>query len=221
MIVYILSYNLLTPLKVIVEQVQGLRDVTKIILVDNASTYPPLLDWLRNECPVEVMWLKKNMGARCLWNIGLSFPDYYAVCDNDMDISGVPDDMLSVLRTGVDRYPDVIKAGLSWEISDLPPYSVGLGDQRHIDFWKDRRDDQFWNGDVDTSFAVYRPRAGWGGYGPAIRSDRPYTLRHWLWYQDPRNPSDELRYCLSRQLIGVDYSAKFKLAAKIPDVNGG
>ncbi|MHC4609206.1 MAG: glycosyltransferase family protein [Planctomycetota bacterium] len=213
--VYILSYNLLTPLKTIVAQVQRLRGASRVVIVDNASTYPPLLDWLKNECPVDVVRHHRNTGTRGIWKAKLDFSDYYAVSDNDMDISGVPLDALDVLRGGLEKYPDVKKAGLSMEINDLPPGSTGL-EKRQRGFWTDRRDDLFWNANISTAFAVYRPRSGWGGYGPAIRADRPYTLRHWLWYQDPKNPSDELRYYLSHQLVGSDYSARFRRAAQIP-----
>ena len=36
----------------------------EVILIDNNSTYPPLLEWY-DKCPYKVHRLKENMGHKC------------------------------------------------------------------------------------------------------------------------------------------------------------
>ncbi len=196
--VWINNRDRLSTTRALVEylrQVPGCRP----IIVDNASTYPPLLGWY-GRCGVEVQRLAFNGGSQAPWR----FADlargaaYYAVTDSDLDLDGVPRDLLAVLRDGLNRFPEANKAGLSLEVHDLP--DTPLADQARAweaHFWEKRLDGRWFLADVDTTFALYRAGDGWGGNaGPAIRSDRPYTGRHVPWYLTPETMTEEERYYL-------------------------
>ena len=125
--VWINNRDRLSTTRALVEylrQVPGCRP----IIVDNASTYPPLLGWY-GRCGVEVQRLAFNGGSQAPWR----FADlargaaYYAVTDSDLDLDGVPLDLLAVLRDGLNRFPEANKAGLSLEVHDLP--DTPLADQ--------------------------------------------------------------------------------------------
>lgn len=180
------------------------------ILIDNASTYPPLLDWYATK-PCEIIRLEENLLQHSPWLCGAvdhRFPDMpggrYVVTDPDLDISGCPDCTIEHLGNLYDRYNDIIKAGLSLEILDLPVGSPVYREARgwETPFWLDKRDWQCYSSPVDTTFAVYNQRRA-----PhfqqndfftrrAIRADRPFTARHLPFYLTQDNFTIEDWYYL-------------------------
>lgn len=178
---FVTCFNLLSPLPQLVSDIRRLG--CRPVLVDNASTYPPLLEWL-DHCGAEVIRLDQNYGPWVAWSKGLIAGfDRFVITDSDLDLSGVPDDVLDVLEEGFREYPSAWKVGLSLEIDDLPPGPIR---DRVIEwekrFWQDRVG-RYFIAPVDTTFALYDPkrfRGDW--YTPALRADRPYTARHLPWY---------------------------------------
>jgi hypothetical protein len=177
------------------------------IIVDNASTYPPLMEWYETR-PCEIVRLAKNHGPRAPWQVPIDAPRY-VVTDCDLDISGVPADVLAVLAEGLERYPWAIKAGLSLEIDDLPDgykfKQMVLDRERPA--WSDQVDDRFYRAEIDTTFAMYRKYPPWAGeYGPALRAARPYTARHVPWYTVDRD-DEETYYLRNLNPQGIFWSA--------------
>ena len=214
--VHIISYNLLTPLVKLIDDVAKLAGVGDIVIHDHASTYPPLLDWYSSPaCPAQVVRHRENRGPLTLWEHGtLSGRYHHIVTDSDLDVSGIPQDALEVLHAGLNEWPDVIKCGLSLELDDLPDTVEMEVIRRHEgQYWRERCG-RFWSAAVDTTFAMYRPERGWGGYKPALRTDKPYTARHVPWYWDPQNLTDEQRYYLSQTSIGTWWTPRLLQALK-------
>jgi hypothetical protein len=191
---YINNYNRLTWTKAIAVEI--LRLGGEPIIIDNSSTYPPLLEWYK-DCPYRVERLPKNMGSRAPWLSGvldreLQKGERYVVTDPDLDLSKVPSDALDMLARGF-RY-GVFKSGLSLEINDVPAKLRGVMqvngrtlEQIERAYWKDRLDSQFWRAPVDTTFAMYRYAGKVTTFGRdfvrGVRSDRPYTAKHLPWYR--------------------------------------
>jgi len=192
-LVAINNRNRLTTTKAMVEYLECIPNAAPVI-VDNDSTYPPLLEWYEH-CPVPVIRARKNLGPHAPWMLcseSMSGGDY-VVTDSDLDLLGVPIDLLEVLASGLLKYPDVIKAGLSLEIDDLPAEfdSTRLIQKWETRHWQTRLTTHWWDADVDTTFAMYRAGTDWTDVKPAIRADRPYTARHIPWY---RIMDDEEKY---------------------------
>lgn len=198
-----------------VEYLLHIPSVVPIIL-DNNSTYKPLLDWY-SHCPAKVVKLGRNRGHLCAWTCGLlplgkdhrkAFGQpYYAVSDPDLDLTGCPPDLFDVLRQGLESHPEAIKAGVSLEITDIPAHNpLKFSIETHeSNFWKVRADDRFWWAGVDTVLALYhcdRVFDPFNWISPALRSDRPYTAKHMPWYSDPSNLSEEERKYLANTNIG-------------------
>jgi hypothetical protein len=163
------------------------------IFVDNNSDYPPLLEYYKT-CPFEVIKMDANYVQTVIWHKNilsqLGIKGNYIVTDPDLDLSGVPDDFVEVMEEGLRRYPQYDKCGLSLEINDIP-------DQVTIDwemqFWQRPLDPQYFHADIDTTFALYKhPYPSLN----AIRTNRPYTVRHVPWYYMlyDRLPADEMYY---------------------------
>ena len=99
--VYITCYNVLSWPRNLADQCARLG--FDPILVDNASTYQPLLDWYA-VCPYRVIRLNRNDGCYGFWARGehARKAGYYVVTDCDLDLSGVPPDV-------ADRLVDVFE----------------------------------------------------------------------------------------------------------------
>lgn len=187
-----------SPAMLMVERLRQIPEARPIV-VDNASTWPPLLEWFEH-APCEVIRLGENRGPRApltvLPQLG-DFGPYYCITDPDLDISGVPLDVLAVLQGALDRYREIGKVGLSLEIDDIPndyPFRRQVLDCERK-FWAVRLD-QFFTGEIDTHFCMMRTADPYTAYGPALRTDRPYTARHLPWYMTPDNITPEYRYYL-------------------------
>lgn len=174
------------------------------IVIDNASTYGPLLDWYA-EKPCEVVRLEENVGHHSPWLCGAVShytpqDGYYVVSDPDLNIEYCPDETIQHLRNLLDRYPQIAKAGLSIEISDLPPespvYHNAIGWETK--FWQQKADWQCYAAPIDTTFAVYSLRRRIPLESPlfmrAVRAERPFTCQHLPFYLTVNNFSHELWY---------------------------
>lgn len=174
-----------------------------VILLDNNSTYQPLLDWY-DKCPYKVYRFNENLGHKCLYKSGIlsEYKDqHYILTDHDLDISEIPNDFLEVLMTGLNSL-NVVKSGLSLEVQDLPDneYAKKAYDWE-INYWKRPIDHNgFYVAEIDTTFAVYDRNREYTGFPDgdnffkAVRSPRPYTARHLPWYNTIENITDEEMY---------------------------
>jgi hypothetical protein len=173
------------------------------IFIDNNSDYPPLLEYYRH-CPYCVIKINANYGNRVVWNCGildkLGIKENYVVTDPDLDLTGIPDDFLQVLEEGLRRYPEYSKIGFSLEINDLPqiPSAELVKNIYESVFWKIPLDDQYFHGEIDTTFALHTINhpLNFPDTLKAIRTNRPYTARHVPWYYDHIKdlPEDEQYY---------------------------
>ncbi len=224
--IYINNRDRLTTTKQLVEDCLRFAGARPII-VDNDSTYPPLLEWYKSQ-PCEIVFLGDNCGPRAPWQVlskqqDFSF-EFYVVTDSDLDLSRVPDNVIDLLLAGMQRYPWAVKCGLSLEINDIPE---GLPRKQQVlnwesKFWTERVDDQFWKADIDTTFAMYRTSPPWdGAYGPSLRADRPYVARHTPWYVT--SPDEEEIYYLEHldpagATWSVDVRQDLIAAGRLPDL---
>lgn len=188
----------LAPLEELVAWLERLDDV-QVLLLDNDSSYPPLLRYLAAS-PHRVVRLGRNLGPRAAWlsgiaqSVGLRTP--YVVTDPDV----VPDeacplDVLDHFAALLDRHPSVGRVGFGLRIDDLPAEHPRTADvvTWESQFWEHEVEPGVYAADVDTTFALYRPGVAVKGSG-ALRTGAPYLARHLAWYDDPSSPSEEERY---------------------------
>jgi hypothetical protein len=190
----------------------------EVILIDNNSTYQPLLDWYK-KCPYRVYNLNQNLGHKAVWTSGIinKYSDeYYVVTDHDLDLSSIPNDYVEFLHKGFIDNPDIIKSGLSLKIDDLPvnDYSKKVKEWE-INYWTRPIDSNgFYRSEVDTTFALYDRKREYSGFPEgdsffkAVRSPFPYTARHIPWYNTPDNISEEEMYYISK--TGTYWMGHFK-----------
>jgi len=172
----------------------------RIYIVDNDSTYPPLLEYFKTT-PHKVFRLGVNAGHLALWNspvYQMFRSDYYIYTDPDILPSDeCLDDFLPRLMKCLEENPRIEKAGFALRIDDLPDHYRDK--QKVLDwekqFWRRQVAEDVFDAAIDTTFALYRPftnGALWAA--PAYRLAGKYVARHLPWYADSRNPTEEDEY---------------------------
>jgi hypothetical protein len=143
--------------------------------------------------------MHQNYGYKVVWEQNiierLGITGNYIVTDPDLDLTGIPDDFLSVLEEGLRRYPKFDKCGFSLEINNVTDkriYFEGKTIQEwEQQYWGNPLDDEYFSASIDTTFALYKTDK----YClDALRTNRPYTAKHVTWYYDQSIPKDELHY---------------------------
>jgi len=195
-----------TPLRELVGWLESAGH-TRIIFLDNQSTYGPLLEYYR-QTPHTVRLLPHNFGARSLWlSCQEELGDWYVYTDPDvLPVEDCPSDLVAELRDILDEFPRVPKAGPSLCIDDLP----ASFDPEIINWERAltsplrrlhrRKGDPVFLSKIDTTFALHRPHVQFT-YS-AIRTGPPYQMRHTSWYTEGQPLSVEDNFYLSRATKG-------------------
>jgi hypothetical protein len=176
-----------------------------IILLDNDSTYEPLLEFYR-ETPHLVVPLGENVGSRALWVRDLvPRGEWFVYTDPDVvPVDECPLDAVWVLKETLLRYPEVPKAALGFYLDDVPMDMRSLNIERAYMNRLNELEPGVFRAATDTTFALYRPGAEFSY--DAIRLGHPYVARHGSWYVD-QCPTEEDRYYLDRALPGPLFSS--------------
>ncbi len=206
--VMINNFNRLELLKKQVDWLLTLEDPVAIIIVDNKSTLPPLLAYYEHlEHPrVQVVKLNYNSwrnGVKYLGEHRLKRYDKFVITDVDLlPYANTPKNLMSHLSSLLDQYPEYNHVGTSLEINDLPdhnPMKAMVIKYENI-FWPPLAralDGDVFVGKIDTTFAMYRSSSNILKTEGALRTNRPYTLKHVDWYLNPENLPPEYQYYLA------------------------
>jgi hypothetical protein len=205
---FIVNRNLLTPLKNTVDFLLKESRID-IVIFDQQSTYPPLIEYYNN-CGLTIVYSKENNGPHSVWGNQLKphfNNNYFIVADSDCLYGSVPNDWLDKMINVLEN-TDVFKVGFSLEIHDLPDTEIG----RQAKEWESKywtvKEELGWNAHVDTTFALYRPQSGFSY--DAIRLDKPYCIKHTPWYLSNENVTDEWRYYLNTASSVSTWGMKLK-----------
>lgn len=166
----------------------------RIIIIDNASTYPPLLEWYKN-LPRDGVSLKlqDNLGPWSFWEQGMHLTQStpYIVTDADLVPSDCcPSDLVEHCYKLLTNNPGCGKVGPGLRLDNIPDLSrdfITNGDGKGWEgegvFWKRRHSSGAFNAPLDTTFAMYNSYSPWIGAGwQNLRTDLPYVVEHTPWY---------------------------------------
>jgi hypothetical protein len=209
--------NLLEWPKKMIEDISTFEGVGEIIILDNGSTYEPLLEWYETK-PCEIIKSEINYGQYGPWqkNIPQSLgSDYYVVTDPDLGLGETPKDCLLVLKEKLDKYKEFDRIGLSLSniinrVYDTPYY-----------YWLEHISHEFWNLEkledgllkghiVDTTFALYHKNRNKSG--PSCATNFPYSARHlpWEFSNQEINNLKDINYEFYYYLKNANYACSFK-----------
>lgn len=193
--VFINVFNRLGCLKKQLERLESMG-IGNIILIDNNSSYPPLLKYL-SDSKYKVLRLDKNYGCYALWKAGVLEDtgydkSYYVYTDPDIvPIEECPNDLIEHLLSILEKYPGVKKAGVGLRIDNLPDNERSKKVIEHeSSFWKEPMEEGIYKAWVDTTFCLYRP-GGATGNALGVRTGYPYIAEHTPWYDDMDNLSED------------------------------
>lgn len=207
--IFITVRDRLTPLLALISWLE-VAGHQRIVLIDNDSTYPPLLDYL-HKTRHEVIWFD-NHGSQALWICGLAPADEWFVL-TDPDIIPTDDCPLYAvhyLHQLLLQHESYSKAALGLYLDDVPESMPSLTWERTLvdpsmpDSPAVELANGVWGTLSDTTFALHRPGAEFGY--EAIRTGAPFQARHTSWYAT-NDLSDEDRYYLGRAEAGELWSS--------------
>jgi hypothetical protein len=191
---------------------------TSIAVIDNGSTYPPLLDFYESPAMSGIQLIRVgNLGHEAIWKLGLhnrSDGQRFIYTDPDcVPDDGCPPDLVRKMHEVADRYAPA-KVGPAIRIDDIPACFAQRDHMRFCesDYWQRRYPEgDCWNAAIDTTFALYE--SGWDRWPLAdqggvqhVRLDYPYVVRHIPWYSDSSNLSAEERYYRAHVASGFSSS---------------
>jgi len=211
------NFNRLDSMKKLIESLEH-RGYSNIFIIDNLSTYPPLLDYYKT-CRYTVFRLDRNIGMTALWKSGIykKFKDdFFVYTDSDIvPIEECPDDFLLFFLNTLKKYRLARKVGFSLKIDDLPDHYAMKNEviQWEKQFAEHKRDEFLYWAPIDTTFALYRPRSKRRHAYFNIemyRTGFPYMARHLPWYIDSKNPDEENLYYINQKLVKTSWSGKGK-----------
>ncbi len=174
-----------------------------IIILDNQSTYPPLLDWYRSlqgRNHVQVIFLTQNYGHKALWISGfinnLKIFPYIVYTDSDLELNpSTPRNFIDSLISLSKEYK-ADKVGLAIKIDDLPSNFMGniIRGTESIYWVKEvpHRRFKIYQGMIDTTFALFDPNVPFNY--KALRVAGDFTCKHIPWYTDFSNITKEEEY---------------------------
>lgn len=191
------NFNRLTTTKKLADDLSKLG-YTNIHILDNNSTYPPLLEWYNN-CPYQVKHLGKNMGQLAIYNSDYinKFNGWVAYSDSDIELNAdCPSGFIDTMIQGADKYGK-LKAGLALKIDDLPRTRYGIYVAKEEQkFWTRELEPNVYEADVDTTFSIIK--VGIPFQYQAIRFAGNLTARHIPWYLNYENLSPEELYIIEK-----------------------
>lgn len=186
---------------------------SNVTVIDNASTYPPLLDYYR-ESGLNVRHMGRNAGPWVFWEEGM-YKDIhtpYVVTDADMaPDKDCPPDLMERLLFVLKSHPQrVWKVGPGLRIDNIPDsydkkqHMIRCEWEFHQERWRrspGRTDwvapgsPEMFQAGIDTTFGMYHPRAPFvNGTDVNFRLDFPYVFEHRPWYIDSTAPPPEEVY---------------------------
>jgi len=206
--ILIINYNQLENLKYLVSFLLD-RDFKNIVIIDNKSTYPPLLKYyeeIKNQITIEMM--SDNCGHMVFFeNKKLQEKygsGYYCITDADIRPNdNLPVNFLETLIETLDKYQfSILKAGFALDLESIPDYypfkdKVIKWEQQ---FWENQLEPNIYRAGIDTTFALYKPqyptrfRVKPIRFYEGARLAGNFTSKHMGWYLDPKNLTEEQQF---------------------------
>lgn len=211
----------------LIEQVEvfNRKGYNNIIVIDNQSTYKPLLEWYK-ESKIDVFYndLVSNSCRAFDELIQIDHPkftsiikDWYIFNDSDIiPLDTVPNNFIEDLVNYSKKY-NKSKVGMSIKIDDIDL-------NYHLNKWVYDYESTYWtngiedNGiflyphPIDTTLAIHSPgtRPIWSS--DTLRVGEPYIVKHAPFYYDPeRLPEDEKHYLSRMNKSSSNWSSKVNI----------
>lgn len=208
--IIILNKDRFEPLKQLIN-ILNYKGYNNITIIDNKSTYSPLLDWYKDS-NVDIFY---NDIPETLFDNGTLYrlmqeikhpkfvnliQNYYIFTDSDVvPIDEIPNNFVEDMMYILNKYKKH-KIGLGLKIDDLPEDQPSTKDVLQIEtpYWNTKFEDpefDLYASPIDTTFAIYSPGSVALWSSDCLRMGGKYIAKHMPWYYDINNlPEDEYHY---------------------------
>jgi hypothetical protein len=207
--IFIICKDRVTVLKECIESYKKLGDVD-ILLIDNGSTYPPMVEYLNAVAEKVYVNLSANGEFVDISDSINAFiddwfkyndSDYYIVTDPDILLENPGPKLIDYYKEILDKEQSYLCVGPMLRIDDLPE-CFGLKNDmikaHKFQFWDKEsfkhKESRVQPAMIDTTFAMYRKGFRFKRLNLGIRVHEPYMAKHLDWYIDTNNLTDEQKY---------------------------
>lgn len=211
--VVINSFNQFTYLKNMVESLLG-HGFRSITVLDQASEYPPLLEYLNTlhrERTISLVRLPVNMGPHWFFQkrVFRFVPSPFIFTDPDIALPDHLDNLFCLRLYEATERHQVAKAGCALDISTPEKFKdtgyIHDGVEYRIwewekQFWKDEVENGIFRAEIDTTFHLFNTQfLAKEGFYDGVRLAGPgFTARHLPWYAEHGIANDEAAYYAAR-----------------------
>lgn len=205
--IYLTNMNRLTTTKKMVEDLFKLNGNSKINIIDNASTYPPLLEWyeeVKND--INIIYNSINLGPWTFFYGGTyttTNSDYYIYSDADLELNpNMPYNWQEIMLDYINKYDR--KSSLVLRIDDIPDnYEFKNKILEHQSVcWYESEEKEVYKAITDMTFSMDKKSNGYRY--ESIRLGGNFTCRHIPWYTNFENIDEEEKYYLKHINRGFD-----------------
>lgn len=190
--------NRLGTTKKMVEQLLLLNPDEKIIILDNDSTYPPLLNWYKKINDRVEIHLYPNEGHLAIWATGLyrELGRFFVYTDSDIELNeNFPHDWKTRMFEAWLKYEK--KVALAIRTDDIPNYYRYKNQviRNEARWWLNEIEPNMYEADTDTTFFLME-NFGDNQYSSVRMAHPDMICRHVPWYIDLKNLDIEEKYYL-------------------------
>ena len=197
--IYLTNMNRLSTTKKMVEDLFTLNGNSDITIIDNASTYPSLLEWYKYiEKDIKIIRHVENKGPWSFFYSGIYSniqSEYYIYSDADLELNpNMPKNWQEIMFSYLEKYKR--KASLALKISDLPENDLKATILNHQSIcWYPTEEENVYTGVTDMTFSMDRKDKGYRYESVRLAGD--FECKHIPWYTNINNPSEEEKYYLN------------------------
>jgi len=187
------------------------RGYSKLHIIDNGSTYSPLLDWYDSlSLPVE---RTSNHGSLALWNSGyinkFQKGQWIAYTDSDLELNpNMTEDWADRFIGLADKWGyNKIGVALQIEGLDIKTDYGRNAVEWEKKFWEKELEPTVYDAQIDTTLSLFR--VGTPFDYKALRVAGPFTAKHIPWEVDWENLSEEEQYFLTHSSPWSTYKREY------------
>lgn len=206
-----------------VEHLLRLNKNQEIIILDNDSSYDPLIKWYKEiEDRIDVRYLN-NEGHLAIWSTGIykELGDYFIYTDSDIELnSNMPYSYQIFMYNLLQKY-EMNKIAFAIKIDDLPDHYRYKNQviRNESKWWLEQIEQDIYKADTDTTFAFMR-NIGDNTYKSLRIARNDFICRHIPFYIDLENLDQEEQYYIDNigERVTTQYTKQHKDPKNYNDV---
>ncbi len=190
----------------------------KLIILDNRSTYPPLLEYysaLESDSRIKVIRLEKNFGYKAIWLSGilerLKISTPYVYTDPDLlPVENCPKDFLKRFMEILDSNHELRKVGFGLVYDDITFFDKERAQRVQKSFYEGTQigEDAYY-AQIDTTFALYSNVRHYN-LRFSVRTMGDFMAYHLPWYFDYDNLPEDEKYYMAHADSSAGTATQFK-----------